>query len=148
MSVFQPNGALISIGGAILYTIGGLNPQRITTESESRVPGHPVPSGMDYQLTGMGEKVTTLEARTWPHVMGGLDALQILRAHHEAQNEVNFIRLHGNYIGQLANGPVVIQTLEADEEKLHPHDGVGRIVDVSLTLIHLPFRSLFAGFGL
>ena len=148
MSVFRPNGALVSIGGAILYTVGGLNPQRITTSSESRVPGHPVPAGLDYQLTGMGEKTTTLEARTMPHIIGGLDALAILQAHHESQAQVNYIRLHANYVASLSAGPVVIQALEADEEHMHPHDGVGRVVDVTLTLIHMPVRSLFAGIGL
>lgn len=139
MSVFQPVGALISIGGAVLYTVGGLNPQRISSSSESRVPGHPVQGGMDYQKTGVGERFTTIDARTAPQVMGGLDSLAILRAHHEMQAEVPFVRLHGNYLG-IAAGMVIIQTLEVDEEKLHPFDGVGRVVDVTVGLIHLPMR--------
>lgn len=137
MSVFRPNGPLISLGGAILYTVGGLNPQRVTNTSEARVAGHAVPAGMDYQLTGMGERLTTIEARTLPHVMGGLDALAILRAHQEQQSVISLIRLHGNYVGQVG-GAVVIQSLEADEDKLHPHDGVGRIVDVIIGLVHMP----------
>lgn len=138
MAAFQPNGALISIGGAILFTVG-LSPQRLSHSSESRLPGHAVQSGMDYQRTGMGERSTIIDARTWPHVTGGLDALAMLRMHHETQAVVPFIRLHGNYLG-LSGGMVVIQALDADEEKLHPHDGVGRIVDVIMRLVRMPGR--------
>jgi hypothetical protein len=86
MSAFTPNGALISIGGAILHTIG-LSPQRIRSESEARVAGHPVQAGMDYQLTGLGARTSSIEVRTWPHVTGGMDALAILRAHCESPYE-------------------------------------------------------------
>jgi phage protein U len=143
MSVFRPQGALISIGGAILYTVGGLNPQRLSTASESRVPGHPVQAGIDYQKTGMGERSMIIDARTFPHVNGGLDALAILNMHHERQAEVPFIRLHGNYLG-MARGNVIIQSIEADEERLHPFDGVGRQVDVTIGLIMMPQRGLIS----
>lgn len=138
MAVFAPNGALISIGGAILYTVG-LSPQRLTHASESRVPGHAVQAGMDYQVTGMGERSIIIDAQTWPHVTGGLDALAILNMHHSTQAVVPFIRLKGNYLG-LSDGMVVVQSLEVDETKLHPHDGVGRIVDVVVRLIKMPMR--------
>ncbi|MCO5083096.1 MAG: phage tail protein [Rhizobiaceae bacterium] len=137
MSVFTPVGALISIGGAVLYTVGGLNPQRIRKSSESRVPGHPVQGGMEYQKTGMGERAVTIEARTLPQIMGGLDAYAILEAQHEMQAEVPFIRLHGNYLG-ISGGLVIVRSLDADEEQLHPFDGVGRIVDVTMDLLQLP----------
>jgi len=138
MAAFQAHGALISIGGAVLHTVG-LSPQRLSHASDSRVPGHAVQAGMDYQLTGLGERSVIIDARTWPHVTGGLDSLALLRLHHETQAVVPFIRLHGNYLG-LAGGMVIIQSLEADEEKLHPHDGVGRIVDVIVRLIRMPTR--------
>lgn len=141
MSVFSPVGALFSIGGAVLYTIGGLNPQRIRSTSESRIPGHPVQGGMEYQKTGMGERAVTIEARTVPQVMGGLDALAVLKAHHEMQAEVPFIRLHGNYLG-ISGGLVVIRALDVDEERLHPFDGVGRVVDVSMELVQMPAAGL------
>lgn len=138
MAVFAPNGALISIGGAILYTVG-LSPQRLTHAGESRVAAHAVQSGMDYQLTGMGERSVIIDARTWPHVTGGLDALAILTMHRDRQSVVPFIRLKGNYLG-ISDGMVVVQSLEVDEEKLHPHDGIGRIVDVVVRLIKMPTR--------
>ena len=138
MPAFVSTGALISIGGAILHTVG-LSPQRLSYSSEARVPGHPVQAGMDYQLTGLGERLTMIDAQTWPHVVGGLDALAILKMHHEMQAQVPLIRLRGNYLG-LNGGPVIIQTLECDEEKLHPFDGVGRIVDVTVGLVHMPWR--------
>lgn len=142
MSALKAQGALISIGGAILYTIG-LNPQRISTSSESRVPGHAVQRGMDYQRTGLGPRSTIIDARTFPHVTGGMDAFAILKLHHEQQAVVPLIRLHGNYLG-LARGEVIIETLDVDEERLHPFDGVGRMVDVTIGLINLPARGLLA----
>ena len=138
MAAFEKNGALISIGGALLHTIG-LNPQRLSYAGDSRVPGHAVQAGMDYQLTGMGERSVIIDAKTWPHVVGGLDSLAILRMHMEMQTVVPFIRLHGNYIG-ISGGMVVVQSVEADEEKLHPFDGIGRIVDVFVRLIQMPTR--------
>ncbi|MCO5083412.1 MAG: phage tail protein [Rhizobiaceae bacterium] len=137
MSVFRPVGALFSIGGAVLYTVGGLNPQRVRKASESRVPGHAVQGGMEYQKTGMGERAITVEARTVPQVMGGLDAYAILEAQHEMQAEVPFIRLHGNYLG-ISGGLVLIRSLDADEDRPHPFDGVGRVVDVTMDLVQLP----------
>ena len=143
MSAFKETGALLSIGGAILYTIG-LNPQRISTASEARFPAHAVPSGLHYQKTGLGERSVTIEATTWPHVTGGMDAWAILDAHHKMQATVPLIRLSGQYRG-LSSGLCVIQTLEADEEKLHPFDGVGRQIDVAIGLIMMPERSFFLG---
>jgi phage protein U len=137
---FKATGALISIGGAVLNIIG-LNPQRLSFSSEARFPGHPTPSGMSYQKTGLGPQTLTIEAKTFPHVMGGLDAYALLKVHHELQSVVPFLRLRGNYLGQ-ASGLVGIETLETDEERLHPFDGVGREVDVTVGLILFPFRSL------
>lgn len=133
MAVFQPHGALISIGGAVLHTVG-LSPQRLTHAGESRVPAHAVQAGVAYQRTGMGERSVILDAQTWPHVTGGLDALALLTMHRDMQSVVPFIRLHGNYLG-ISSGMVIVQSLEVDEEKLHPFDGVGRIVDVIVRLL-------------
>lgn len=138
MSAFTPSGALISIGGAALRTIG-LNPQRLSGSSEARFPAHPIPAGLAYQKTGLGEQSLHIEATTLPHVTGGLDAFAILKAHHQAQNAVPLIRLKGNYLGQ-SSGLCVIQTLEYDEERLHPFDGVGRKIDVSIGLLILPMN--------
>lgn len=142
MSVFRPNGALLSIGGAILYTVG-LNPQRISYSSSARFPAHPIQSGLAYQATGADAETLTIEATTFPHVFGGMDAFAILKAHHRAQAVVPFIRLRGNYLGD-ASGLCVIETLDADEERLHPFDGVGRQIDVTIGLILLPQSSLLA----
>lgn len=126
---------LISIGKAKLKT-WGLTPQVISTSSEGRVPGHATFSGMDYQLTGLGEKVTNIEAVTHPQVMGGMDSLGWLIQQHEAQSAINFIRLGANFLGSL-QGLVVIRTLEYDEESIHPFTGVGRKVEVALELLHV-----------
>lgn len=137
MSVFAPVGALLSIGGATLFTIGGLNPQRLSYASEARFPAHAIPAGLSYQKTGLGMQTMTVEAVTAPHVMGGMDAFAMLKAYHEMQATVPFIRMSGNFLG-LANGLCVIETFEYDEEKLHPFDGIGRRIDVVLNLIMLP----------
>lgn len=137
---FKPNGALLSIGGGMLNVIG-LNPQRLSFSSEARFPGHPTPSGMSYQKTGPGPRKLTIDAKTWPHVTGGLDAYAIIKAHHDMQSIVPLIRLRGNYRGQ-ASGLVGIETLDTDEENLHPFDGIGREVEVTMGLILFPFSSL------
>lgn len=152
MSVFTPSGALISIGGAQLYTVGGLHPERVSFASEARFPAHATPSGLSYQRTGIGEQSLTIEAQTAPHVFGGLDAYAVLRAYHEIQAMVPLVRLQGAYLG-LSSGLVVIQSLESDEEKIHPFTGVGRRVDVILGLLIMPQslagvdRSGILGFG-
>lgn len=143
MSALQPAGALISIGGAILYTVG-LNPQRIGYSSTARFPIHPVQSGIRIQKTGAGEERVMIEATTFPHVVGGLDAFAIIKAHHRAQHVVPYIRLRGNYLGE-AEKLVVIETLDADEERLHPFDGIGRQIDVTLGLLLFPISAGLGG---
>lgn len=147
MSVFDPVGPLISIGGAVLYAIGGLNPQRISHASEARFPAKAIPTGLSYQKTGLGERAKTIEAQTMPHVMGGMDAFAVLQQHHARQNTVPFIRMSKNFLAS-ADGYCVIQTLEYDENKIHPYDGVGRIVDVTLGLIMLTATSVLSSAGI
>jgi phage protein U len=127
--------SLASIGNAQLKVIG-LNPQGFSRASESRVPGKATFKGMDYQRTGMGEKVTTVEAITYPQVIGGMDAVAWLIRHHEAQDAVPFIRLGTNYLGEVI-GFVVVRNLSIDEDRLHPFTGVGRKVEVSAELLHV-----------
>lgn len=143
MTAFRNYGALLSIGGAILYTVG-LNPQRITYSSEARFPAHAVADGLRYQMTGAGAQTVTIEATTFPHVVGGLDSFAILKAHHRSQSVVPYIRLRGNYLGE-ADGLCVIETLDFDEERLHPFDGVGRQIDVTIGLILLPHSLALSG---
>lgn len=143
MSALKSYGALMSIGGAILYTIG-LNPQRISYSSTARFPVHPVQAGFRVQATGADAERVTLEAQTFPHVVGGLDAYAILKAHHRAQSVVPYVRLRGNYLGDVS-ALCVIETIDTDEERLHPFDGVGRKVDVSLGLLLLPPSAALGG---
>lgn len=126
---------LVAIGRSQLKVIG-LNPQRIGTESEARVPGIATWRGMDYQATGLGEARTRFEAVTWPHVVGGLDAVAWLQRHHEGEEAVNYIRLRGQYLGRML-GRVRIRHLFVDETHLHPFDGVGRRVGVELDLVYV-----------
>ena len=126
---------LISIGGAKLRTIG-LRPIRLSRHSEARFPARPTWYDMDYQSTGLGERTTALEAETLPHVLGGMDAVALLEAHHLSRQPVQFIRLAGNFLA-LMQGLVVIRALDQDEEKFHPADGVGRVVRISAELVHV-----------
>ncbi len=137
MPALVSTGALISIGQAVLMVVG-LNPQRIGTMSEARVPGQPTWSGMDYQDTNLGEAHTRFEALTYPHVIGGLDMLQQLQAHHEARDVVNYIRLRSTvtFLGRML-GQVRIRHLFIDETHLHPFDGVGRKVAVEIDLVYV-----------
>lgn len=129
------NKTLISVGKAQLKVVG-LNPKSVSHSSTGRVPGRATFSGMDYQLTGLGEKITTIEANTMPQIFGGLDALGWLIAHHESQAVVNYIRMGPNYLGTIG-GSVVIRDLQIDEDAFHPFTGVGRKVDVSFDLVHV-----------
>ncbi|WP_319775482.1 hypothetical protein [Breoghania sp.] len=124
---------LISVGAAQLRYIG-LNPQRLSEESETRLPARATFTGMDYQRTGRGERTTRLEVLTLPHILGGLDALGWLQLHHQQQDIVNYFRMGANYLGSLA-GRVVIRELYIDEERLHPFTGRGRILTAELGLV-------------
>lgn len=132
---------LMSIGAAVLKVVG-LNPQRIGSSSESRVPAKPTFTGMDYQLTGLGEQRSRIEFATWPMVLGGLDALEILRQIHRSQAVVPFLRLQRNYAADL-EGLVVVQHLDVDEERLSPFTGIGRVVHGEADLVHVAGASSF-----
>ena len=139
MPALVPTGALVSIGQAVLMVVG-LNPQRIGTMSEARVPGQATwgGAGMDYQDTNLGEAHTRFEAVTYPHVIGGMDMLQQLQAHHEARDVVNYIRLRSTvtFLGRML-GQVRVRHLFVDETHLHPFDGVGRKVGVEIDLLYV-----------
>ena len=127
--------ALLCVGAAVLRTIG-LNPQQLVNASESRVPGRPTFGGMDYQLTGLDERTTTIEAETVPHVVGGLDALGWLELQHQRQDVVSYIRMQANFLG-IVEGFVVIRSLEVEEGRFHPYTGIGRRLSVSIELLHV-----------
>lgn len=124
---------IISIGKARLKVVG-LNPQRLTEQSEARLPAHPTFKGMDYQKTGMGERTVRHEVMTVPHILGGLDAMGWLRAQHEAQTTVNYWRLGSNFLGTRA-GSVQVRELTSDEERFHPFTGIGRILRAEIGLV-------------
>jgi hypothetical protein len=125
--------ALISIGAAQLKLIG-LNPQRLSDQSETRLPGRATFTGMDYQATGRGEHSSRIEVMTLPHILGGLDALGWLQNHHRRQDRITYFRLEANYLGRLL-GQVVIRDLYVDEERLHPFTGRGRMLTAEVGLV-------------
>ena len=127
--------SFIGVGRAQLKVIG-LNPQRISRSSESRVPGKATFNGMHYQPTGMGERTTLIEAITFPIVMGGMDALGHLESHHISQQEVSYFRLGANFLG-VRVGAVIARSLYIDEDRPHPFTGVGRSVLVEAELLHV-----------
>lgn len=127
--------SLAAIGNAQLKVVG-LNPQGIGRASEVRIPGKPTFKGMDYQRTGRGEKVTTIDAVTFPQVVGGMDAVGWIIRHHETLEPVQYIRLGSNYLGEVI-GLVIVRNLTIDEDRLHPFTGVGRKVEVSAELLHV-----------
>lgn len=129
---------LAAIGPAKFKYVG-LAPERFSAESESRVPGKPTFRGMDYQKTGIGEQTVVIEARTVPHVFGGLDSVAWLRHLHETQATANYIRLGANYQGEFA-GEVVIRNLAIDEGRLHPKTKIGREVSVEIEILYVGGR--------
>lgn len=126
---------LCAIGGAILEAVG-LAPVSFGYRSESRWAAQPVFGGdVYYQPTGLGERIMPLRLAARPHVMGGLLQYRILKAHHEAQDVVPYIRLTAALVGDV--GPnVAIRRLSHNEEKIAP-DGTGRRweFDVELLLV-------------
>lgn len=135
--------ALISIGGARLQLIG-LRPARIVRSGEARFVAAPTWYDVDHQATGRGEQITTIDAETMPHVFGGLDALALLELHRDQNRPVQLIRMGRNFLASVA-GLVGVRHVESEEERLHPFDGVGRIVRVHVELVHL--SSIGRGFG-
>ena len=125
--------ALISIGRAILRP-NGLSASELEATSETRVPGKATFAGMDYQLTGQGERLISFRACTVPQVFDGMDAVALLLANHSGQRVVNYFRMGPNYFGSLV-GPVVIRSTGISEASLHPFTGIGRVVDCSLELV-------------
>lgn len=125
--------SLIALGAAVLEVVG-LNPQKIGSRSESRVPVKATFESVDHQLTGMGEKTIRLEFATVPLIMGGLDTLAVIRSIHESQTIVPYLRLGAHYAATL-EGLVVVRSLDVDEERLHPLTGVGRIVHGEAELV-------------
>lgn len=134
---------LCAIGDAVLEVIG-LNPRRFDYRSRANWPSQPVfDSEPFYQPTGMGPRILHLHLAARPHVMGGLDQYAILKAHHEAQDVVGYIRLAAGYVGEVA-GDVAITDLGHTEEKLAP-DGIGRRheFDIELTFVGRRAGGLF-----
>lgn len=137
--------SLVSIGGAALRVIG-LNPSRIGQRSENRVPAKPTFKGMHYQLTGMGEERIRLQFQTAPLIMNGLDALEVLRLQHRQQAVVPWLRM-GSAYGATVEGLVVVQSLDVDEERIHPFTGRARIVHGECEMIVVA-RSAAASAGI
>ncbi|SON55832.1 hypothetical protein HDIA_2291 [Hartmannibacter diazotrophicus] len=127
--------ALVAIGPAILRVIG-MNPQRIASRETGRVIVTPTFGGNDIQLTGSDPKETSIDAETLPQTLGGTDAVTLLTAYQRLQTPVPFIRLSASFLGLVSTGSVIVKELEVDEERLHPRDGLGRIMRMRVTLVH------------
>lgn len=125
----------IGLGNARLRS-WGLTPYKISTSSETRVPGRATFRGMDYQRTGKGDKKTTITAKTIPHVTKGMDMVSWLILHHDRQDIINYTRLGPNYLGQLV-GQVIITNLDIDEKQIHPFTGIGRKIECNFELLHI-----------
>ena len=126
---------LAAIGNATLEVIG-FNPRSFDYSSESVWVGHQVFDDEIYwQPTAGGEETLTVKLACRPHVMGGLDQYERLKAHHKARDIVPFIRLVGGWSGEMI-GDVAIRKLSHTEEKIAP-DGIGyrHEFDVSLILV-------------
>ena len=126
---------LVAIGGAVLEVIG-LSPTSIGYRSEARWPGQDVfDDDPFYQATGMGERCFRLKLAARPHTMGGLGQYQVLKAHHERQDVVPFIRLAAGQVGEVYED-VAVTEIGHEEEKIAP-DGVGRrhAFDVKLLVV-------------
>ncbi len=135
------SGALIMLGDALLEVIG-LNPQGIDWAFEAHWPGRAIfQSEMLYQATGLGEETLMLRLAARPHVMGGLDQWDVLKAHGRNQDVISYIRLNADASGSFM-GNVGIRRLSSREEKLAP-DGVGYRWEFTVELLNLGFLASF-----
>lgn len=135
---------LCAIGDAVLEAVG-LSPVSFGYRSEAHWPAHMMFDDKPfYQSTGLGERVYALRLAARPHVMGGLEQWAILKAHHEAQDVVTYMRLSG-LVGLI--GPdVAITSIGQTEEKIAP-DGFGWRWEFDAELKIVNDASPFAGFA-
>lgn len=131
----HPLGA---IGRATIEIIG-FNPTEFGYRSEAVWPDEQI-FGREplYQPTGMGERVLNGRCACRPHITGGLENYAALKAHHERQDVVPFIRLGAGLVGEV-QGMVFVRTLGHTEAKLAP-DGKGYRHEFEIELV-------FAGNG-
>lgn len=80
------------------------------------------------EAVGAGEETFELSGKLFPHKFGGLGALELLRSQMLAQETLPFMRGDGTPLGW-----VVITDLK-DKSKFLGPQGVGRMVDVDLSL--------------
>lgn len=127
-----------AIGGATIEIVG-FNPSEFSYRSEALWPDEKI-FGREplYQPTGMGERVLTVRCACRPHVMGGLANYAALKAHHERQDVVPYIRMGAGLVGEV-QGMVFIRTLGHEERRLAP-DGRGYRHEFDVELV-------FAGNG-
>ena len=124
---------LCAIGSAILEVIG-LNLQKVGYRSETHWPEQAVFDDEPfYQPTGQGPRIITLHLAARPQVMGGMENYVALKAHHEDQDVVPYIRLASGLVGEMM-GEVAVRRLGHEEEKIAP-DGIGRRHEFEVELL-------------
>lgn len=122
------------IGPATLDMIG-VTPLGFAEVMEARWPGKPVFGGEPvYQPTGLGDHMETLHLACRPHVFGGLENYEALKALCSSQTPSTFVRMLG-LVG-VNMGLVGIRTVSREEQKIAP-GGVGWRWEFTVELLYL-----------
>ena len=125
---------LAMIGAAMLEVIG-LNPQGIDEDGEATIAELAVFDDDPFlQATANGAEKFTLKLACRPHVMGGLDAYEILKTQRRAREPVPYLRMYG--FSAEFEGLVYIRRMSRSETKIAP-SGMGWRHEFSDELIKL-----------
>jgi len=90
---------LMCVGAAIIEVIG-LSPTEVADKGEGRWTAMSVFGGEPfYQPTGLNERTLTLTLATRLHVLGGGEAIALLKAHRDRQDAVPVLRLAAGAYG-------------------------------------------------
>lgn len=131
---------LMAIGSAILEAVG-LSPSDVGDKGDGRWVALDVFGDAPFvQPTGLGEKTMALTLAARPHVTGGFDAVEALKAHRDNQDAVPVIRLGAGLFGIAVGGEMLgmfgVRKVEPKETKIAP-SGRGHRLEVEVELVHL-----------
>ena len=131
---------LMCVGAAIIEVIG-LSPTETADKGEGRWVGLNVFGGEPFfQPTGLNEATLTLSLATRMHVVGGAEAIALLKRHRDRQDAVPVLRLSAGAVGFAAGadylGMFGVRKVEDTESVIAP-TGRGHRSAVEVELVAL-----------
>ena len=139
------SGPLCVIGNCVAERIG-LNPREYNYDGQATIARHAVFDDEPfYQPTAPGEETVTITLATRPHIMGGLQNWEALRAHMKGLDVVPFFRMFGLETGggfPMGSfvSDVVVRHVTGAEKKSAP-DGLGYQHEFTAELLFIGSRA-------